>query len=60
MATFRTKPTYLWQLATTNLGSNATPDTSLLRIFEELADESTESKEQQEQRMQRWQKQEQG
>ena len=42
MAMFQTKPTYLWQLATINLGSYATPATGLLQIFEELADESKE------------------
>jgi hypothetical protein len=44
MAMFQIKPTYMWQLATINLGSNTTPARrGLLQIFEELADESKES-----------------
>jgi hypothetical protein len=42
MAMFPTKPTYLWQLATINLGSNASPATGLLQIFKELTDKSKE------------------
>jgi hypothetical protein len=42
MAMLQTKPTYLPQLASINLGSNATPAAGLYQIFEELANESKE------------------